>query len=546
MVYGRNDNYGYNLPKRVALSLNNFAELLDAPGDEIIFVDYNSPNSSPTFPEAIADTLTERAKSLLRVIRVRPHQIPLGALNPKLKTNEPLARNVGFRRSNPENRWILSTNTDMLFLTKSDVSLSGIASSLDDGQYGLPRFEIPETVWESLPRSDPGYVIRELDGLAARLSLRHIVTVDPPHIFDGPGDFQLFLRADLFSIGGADEDMTKGWHVDSNLAKRVSFLRGNVVSLLDRLEGYHCDHTKQVTPAHKAGAESNSLLTKVKLVSQSTVERQKDTWGLHMMQLEEIRLPRGKSVVTVDNLVSAVSARQDSYSHSDYNAKGWDLNTIPPGHVLPFLVDFFVHYPRGQGITWVGPDTEVRRRALRLFELMGFKIDLYPREVTLEQFSLARQRRNDSARRRDQIVIFDFSLWSFGAGNEIRTLTRAMERDLRVLARTGNARIVSHVIGINVVGNSVESTFGEFVASSSIPFSIGLRHGELLGSDSPELSNLRTRVIKKSVSAMKNFLRKSRRGLQLAQSGTFYFLAVITGLRVARRLREFGGVRPPH
>ena len=33
--------------------------------DEIIFVDYNTPDDFPTFPEAIQDTLTERAKKLL-------------------------------------------------------------------------------------------------------------------------------------------------------------------------------------------------------------------------------------------------------------------------------------------------------------------------------------------------------------------------------------------------------------------------------------------------------------------------------------------------
>ena len=38
ILYGRNDNYGYNLHKRAALSLNCIAELLSE-GDEILFVD---------------------------------------------------------------------------------------------------------------------------------------------------------------------------------------------------------------------------------------------------------------------------------------------------------------------------------------------------------------------------------------------------------------------------------------------------------------------------------------------------------------------------
>ena len=43
VLYGRNDNYGYNLHKRGALSLNCMAEVLKDPADEILFVDYNTP-----------------------------------------------------------------------------------------------------------------------------------------------------------------------------------------------------------------------------------------------------------------------------------------------------------------------------------------------------------------------------------------------------------------------------------------------------------------------------------------------------------------------
>ncbi|HUJ77040.1 MAG TPA: hypothetical protein VL359_19395, partial [bacterium] len=57
ILYGRNDSHGYNLHKRAALSFNCIAEVLTHPGDEILFVDYNTPLDMPTFPEAIADTL---------------------------------------------------------------------------------------------------------------------------------------------------------------------------------------------------------------------------------------------------------------------------------------------------------------------------------------------------------------------------------------------------------------------------------------------------------------------------------------------------------
>src|SRR5260370_18198871 len=118
VVYGRNDNHGYNLHKRAAISLNCIAEVLSASGDEIIFVDYNTPDSLPTFPEAIADTLTERARKLVRILRVRPSQHERFRHKTQIVAFEPVARNVGVRRSNPHNRCVLSTNTDMIFVPR--------------------------------------------------------------------------------------------------------------------------------------------------------------------------------------------------------------------------------------------------------------------------------------------------------------------------------------------------------------------------------------------------------------------------------------------
>jgi hypothetical protein len=65
-----------------------------------------------------------------------------------------------------------------------------------------------------------------------------------------PGDFQLVQRSDLFEIDGFDERMILGWHVDSNLAKRLSLRCGPVASLIEHVFCYHCDHTRQATSIH--------------------------------------------------------------------------------------------------------------------------------------------------------------------------------------------------------------------------------------------------------------------------------------------------------
>lgn len=243
IFYGCNDSYGYNMHKRVAISINCAAHVLTHKDDEILFVDYNTSNDHPTLPEAIADLLTEKAKNLLRVFRVRPHGDAKIAKKTHLKVIEPISRNIALRRSNPKNKWILSSNTDMVFVPRNTKhSLTDIVKDLPDGYYGIPRFEMPETLWESTDRKDPGDIIKKFKLWGKALHINDVVYGNDLIVYDAPGDFQLAKRQDLFDIDGFDESMILGWHVDSNLTKRMSLYKRNVTSLLDKLYGYHCDH----------------------------------------------------------------------------------------------------------------------------------------------------------------------------------------------------------------------------------------------------------------------------------------------------------------
>ena len=50
----------------------------------------------------------------------------------------------------------------MILLPHRGESLSDVCADLADGFYGLPRFELPEWLWEQLPRSDPRRAMSEL------------------------------------------------------------------------------------------------------------------------------------------------------------------------------------------------------------------------------------------------------------------------------------------------------------------------------------------------------------------------------------------------
>ena len=338
VLYGRNDTHGYNPHRRVALSLNCLAEVLTEEGDEIVFVDYNTPDPLPTLPEALADTLTSRCRSLLRVVRVRAgaHEARF-ASRTHLPIIEPVARNVAARRTNPENRWLLSTTTDMIVVPRDERSLSEICTTLDDAFYAIPRFELPEWVWESFPRSDPGDVLTTLGELGPALRLdEHAVSHDWIR-FDGPGDFQLVLRDDFFAIDGFDEEMLLGWHVDSNLSKRLLLRRGTIETLEEHVSGYHCNHHRTLTVYH-ATQDANNLYRFVADLETIDVPAQRDTWGLVEEPLEEIRLDGGIDrafTLAVTALTeTGASPPRPFDSRTTKHALEYDSR-----HVLPFVAD---------------------------------------------------------------------------------------------------------------------------------------------------------------------------------------------------------------
>lgn len=357
IVYGRNDSYGYNLAKRAAISLNCIAHVLDDVNDEIIFVDCNTPNDIPSFPESIADTLTSKTKQLLRVLRLRPEQYERGKNGTKFKVLEPLCRNIAIRRTNPANRWILNTNTDMVFTPLQEgISLSRIVSDLTDGFYELPRFEMPETLWETTNRLDPAHIIKSFSHWGLRLHLDEILTASEELLFDGPGDFQLALRSQLFEIGGMNEQMVSGWHVDSNLCKRMWLLNGRPKTILDRVYAFHCDHTRIQTVYHVAGnSTSNSMDDFFHNVKSPFIPEQADSWGMPAEHIEEIRLTQKHESRIPEALEKILPGMESPISNWVVGCNFLDTSLYYDDfHAFPYLADIVTNISPTATIAYVG------------------------------------------------------------------------------------------------------------------------------------------------------------------------------------------------
>lgn len=354
ILYGRNDDHGYNYHKRLAISLNCIAAVLSDPNDEILFVDYNTPNELPTIIEALQDTLTLKAKSLIRTLRVRPSQHALFAKHSSLPLLEPIARNVALRRTRPSNKWVLSTNIDMIFITENqEDTLTSIVSQLEEGFYCLPRLEIPETLWElSLERSEPEKNIAFIRNNSRKLHLNTVIRREGFLQYDNPGDFQLMPRKTLIEIGGFDEQMLKGWHVDANLCKRMSLLYP-IKTLDPMIRSYHCNHTQKESFLHSKNRTQNDWYHFVGRSSISPVLAQ-ENWGLADENIEEISLDSSRIKAHIDASITVLNEEQKSDYSFLIHPKSYNNIYYNPSRVFTYLADHLCNLPKDANIAYFG------------------------------------------------------------------------------------------------------------------------------------------------------------------------------------------------
>ncbi|MCU0709164.1 MAG: hypothetical protein MUF23_12820 [Pirellula sp.] len=487
ILYGRNDSYGYNLHKRAALSINCISQVLTNDDDELLFVDYNSPDDFPTFPEAIQDTLTDVAKKRLRIFRVRPWMHERFRDKSHLIALEPIARNVAVRRSNPANRWVLSTNTDMIFVPFQGQSLSAHVGNLPRGLYHLPRFEIPETFWETFNRLEPEQTIDAIRDWSRVAHLNEIVEGADCIRFDAPGDFQLMDREDLFKIHAFHESMLLGWHVDSNIAKRFHLLYGETKDLLDHVYGYHCDHTRQVTPMHRKDSVSNDIKTFIDDVRTPYIPEQADSWGLADVEVEEVRLNHGRDRAYMAGISACIHTPQLHPTYSAYVRDTYNKVTYSAAHVLPFLADIFVNAPPGTSIGWVGSNPEL----FQMFSTIWKRIDDQSRLLVFEPHSdvLGTTLAGDHVDSLDDLsqqvdaVIFDYN--PFAADRDpikVEKLLEEIRNSFLALvemeqAHLGAGNLPRRFVVVNAIHNAFESLTNHCLHTARTPFSSRIRQG---------------------------------------------------------------------
>lgn len=492
IIYGRNDAHGYNLHKRAAISFNALAEVMSDPDDEILFVDYNTPDDHPTFPEAIHDTLTDKAKRHMRILRVRPEQHAHLKSKTHLVALESQSRNVALRRSNPRNRWILYTNTDMLLVSRNpQESLSDILGSVPDGFYQIPRFELPEMLWEAaFDRRDPAGNLAKLRDWSVRFHLNQIVHNYMPMKYDALGDFQAVLREDMFAIHGFDETMILGWHCDSNLAARMALYRGRVDTLIDKAFGYHCDHTR-VAAANNKGRKTrmNDHDKYIWDVTSPYLPAQAENWGWPDLEIEEIRLDRETSYERFFKGLSAVMPPSPvPFTATSIEWHLFDDLSYDLDHTLPFACDQVLTYPRDTNVMVVASRPDFLSRFAGAWRGMGFSGSvLVPDEsaMTVDDPAIEKGKFAEQLRKTG-LFVFEFGLISQKLDDAVRTgreIGSADKRQLRLVeklfreaastegeTRPAGRRTPRRFIGVNVIYNKYWPVFTDYVGANINPF----------------------------------------------------------------------------
>lgn len=478
IIYSRNDNYSYELNRRAALGLNQLARQLTPQCDEIVFVDYATDNDLPTHAEAIADTLTERAIGLIRVIRVRP---TFHALQPTEgpSVREAICRNIALRRLSFDADWVLSTNPDCLLIAASGPSLSEITFALPSGYYGLPRFELPRFAWEALPRSEPVRVATEILALARALQLEERVSHYLPSVgYDAPGDFQLARASDLTALGGFDERITKGWHVDSNMNARLALKYGALIDLNEvmgsDLRLYHAEHARRASAKHGAGRAEDPFDVFVERVANEVPPGQAEIWGAPDEKFEEFPLTDPPARRLLQGLmVGARGGAPASYTYGPEShgalPNGEDLDD----HLFAFLADHIAYAPPGAAIGWFGDDA---KRAARFAQRMQAAGLVNPIRIATDTSGI------DAALQAADFLILDAGADDLPVAEaSFASIIRA-ERARQEVNKTSR-----QVIGLNIPHGPFETPFLAFIPTVMTPVATRIRFGEVSAPDTASI-----------------------------------------------------------
>jgi hypothetical protein len=287
--------------------------------------------------------------------------------------------------------------------------------------------------------------------------------------------------------------MLLGWHVDSNICKRLFMLYGEVGDLTDRLFGYHCDHTRQVTPAHKRTAAENSIAKFFDAVNVPGVAEQAESWGCIDTEIETFQLASGPARSYLSGLEAAIRTPMVTASEVGYVTDTFDEVSYEAEHVFPFLADLLASVPKTWNAAWFGTN----RSMFELFQAAWPNLQftgqiLVPAGIGLVGEAL----HHTGAIAMDEVLAeADFFIFDFSAGDgnsPVDVNDASLQESFPVLIgsfhkiigsehrRAASKLAPRRIIAINAIHNRFEALVRGYIEYARSPFSSRLRHGYAL------------------------------------------------------------------
>ena len=141
--------------------------------------------------------------------------------------------------------------------------------------------------------------------------------------------------------------------------------RGKILSAADRLAGYHCNHNRTPTVYHGARAVANDLNRFFLSVKRPELPRQRNTWGLADVDLEEVPLVRRTDLA--ESVREAIPQGPAPPAGSDALGAPQAL-TYDSGHILPFIADSLVTAVPDTTVAYIGANPILERMLAALIE----------------------------------------------------------------------------------------------------------------------------------------------------------------------------------
>lgn len=283
VVVSRNDNYGGHLNERATYALNSAIDTYD----EVIYVDWNSPNHSLLYD--IKDNL--HLKGNLKHFVIPPDAARhLTNMDPYAQVCcETLGRNIGIRRAIGD--WIVSTNIDVIHPNRKDVE-EIIQINGDQHMLTLSRREI---TWDQIKEFHGGNIkfndwapLR--DHLSStsekRVHYEKIAEGDDYSLINCCGDFQFAPRHIWESIKGFEEELIYALYSDTNVQKKAA-MHGFGLKAIFEPPIFHINHGSK---GYGGGGFIDGINKKTNDHYRAIQYQQKtenpDTWGFSDIDIE--------------------------------------------------------------------------------------------------------------------------------------------------------------------------------------------------------------------------------------------------------------------